>query len=112
MVEQSLEKISTIVVSCCIYYKKASKVLTIRKEARSCQLDRTESVTLACAAEVGSRGLRTQSSLMISCGMEHALLVLVSDFSHVVVLIVGWSPAMGYVSFIGVLSAVEHAHCC
>lgn len=44
--------------------------------------------------------------------MEHALLVLVSDLSHVVGLIVGWSPAMGYAYVVGVLSAVEHAHCC
>lgn len=44
---------------------------------------------------------------MISCSMEHALLILVSDLSHVVVLIVGWSPAMVYDLFIVALFAVE-----
>lgn len=39
--------------------------------------------------------------------MEHALLILVSDLPHVVVLIVGWSPAMIYDLFIVGLFAVE-----
>lgn len=38
--------------------------------------------------------------------MEHALLILLSDFSHVVGLIVGWSPAMVYDLFIIALVAV------
>lgn len=44
---------------------------------------------------------------MISRSMEHAFLILVSDLSHVVVLIVGWSPAMVYDLFIVALFAVE-----
>ena len=48
---------------------------------------------------------------MISGSMEHALLVLAPDLSHVVGLIVGWSPAIVYAALVVVLSAVYPAYC-
>jgi len=83
-----------------------------RKQATS---NRANSLTPARTSiitrEVRSRRLRAQSSLVISGSMEHALLVLAPDLSHVVVLIVGWSPAIVYAALVVVLSAVYPAYC-
>lgn len=43
--------------------------------------------------------------------MEHALVVLLSDFSHVVALIVGWPPAIVCTPLDRVFSTVEPAYC-
>ena len=43
--------------------------------------------------------------------MEQALVVLLSDLSHVVALIVAGSPAIVYTSLVQVFSAVEPAYC-
>ena len=48
---------------------------------------------------------------MISCDMEQALGILLSDFSHVVALIVGRPPAIVCVSLVRVFSTVEPAYC-
>jgi hypothetical protein len=48
---------------------------------------------------------------MIPRDMEQALGILLSDFSHVVALIVGRSPAIVCTPFIRVFSTIEPAHC-
>lgn len=48
---------------------------------------------------------------MVSCDMEQALVILLSDLSHVVSLIVARSPAIVHTSLVQVFSAVEPAYC-
>ena len=48
---------------------------------------------------------------MISCDMEQAFMILLSDFSHVVALIVGRPPAIVCVPLVRVFSTVEPAYC-
>jgi hypothetical protein len=48
---------------------------------------------------------------MISCDMEQALVVLLSNFSHIVALIVGRPPAMVCAMLIRTFSTVEPSHC-